>query len=94
MFSNYAKSELELMVGSNEEILWKGKPHQRCFILESIFNPLLPFALIWLLFDSIFIVTLLSTTSEMPHEFALTFVIFFIIHLMPVWIYLSGVFCT
>ena len=38
MFNNYAKSELELMVGSNEKILWKGKPNKRCFIFEWFTN--------------------------------------------------------
>ena len=93
MFNNYAKSELELMVGSNEEILWKGKPNKRCFILEGIFNPMLPFALVWFLFDSMFIAAFLggATISETPTAFTIIPIIFFLFHLMPVWIYLGGV---
>ena len=93
MFNNYAKSELELMVGSNEEILWKGKPNKRCFILEGIFNPMLPFALVWFLFDSMFIAAFLGgvTISETPTAFTIIPIIFFLFHLMPVWIYLGGV---
>ena len=90
MFNNYAKSELELMVGSNEEIFWKGKPNKRCFILEGIFNPLLPFALVWFLFDSIFIVSTAmetKTTGTIP----IFSIIFLLFHLMPVWIYLGGI---
>ena len=45
------EGNLEKIVGNEEKILWKGKPSKKCFILESIFNPLLPFALMWLLFD-------------------------------------------
>ena len=93
MFNNYAKSELELMVGSNEKILWKGKPNKRCFILEGIFNPMLPFALAWFLFDSLFIATFIggAATSGSPAVFSIFPLIFFLIHLMPVWIYLGGV---
>ena len=93
MFNNYAKSELELMVGSNEKILWKGKPNKRCFILEGIFNPMLPFASAWFLFDSLFIATFIggAATSGAPAVFSIFPLIFFLIHLMPVWIYLGGV---
>ena len=90
MFNNYAKSELELMVGKDEKILWQGKPNKRCFILEGIFNPLLPFALVWFLFDSIFIV---STAMEVKATGTIPIfsIIFFLLHLMPVWIYLGGI---
>ena len=93
MFNNYAKSELELMVGSNEKILWKGKPNKRCFILEGIFNPMLPFALAWFLFDSLFIAAFISgaATPGAPAVFSIFPLIFFLFHLMPVWIYLGGV---
>ena len=93
MFNNYAKSELELMVGSNEKILWKGKPNKRCFILEGIFNPMLPFALAWFLFDSLFIAAFIggAATPGAPAVFSIFPLIFFLFHLMPVWIYLGGV---
>ena len=93
MFNNYAKSELELMVGSNEKILWKGKPNKRCFILEGIFNPMLPFALVWFLFDSLFIAAFIggAATPGAPAVFSIFPLIFFLFHLMPVWIYLGGV---
>lgn len=93
MFNNYAKSELELMVGSNEKILWKGKPNKRCFTLEGIFNPMLPFALVWFLFDSLFIAAFIggAATPGAPAVFSIFPLIFFLFHLMPVWIYLGGV---
>ena len=37
------------------KILYAGKPDKKCFIFESIFNPLLPFAVLWGLFDMFFI---------------------------------------
>ena len=92
MLNNYAKTDLELMVGSNEKILWQGKPNKRGFILEGIFNPLLPFALIWFLFDSMFIFAFISglKTSQSLGSAALFPILFFALHLMPVWIYLGG----
>ena len=90
MFNNYAKSELELMVSSDEKIFWKGKPNKRCFILEGIFNPLLPFALVWFLFDSIFIVST-AMEAKATGTIPIFSIIFFLFHLMPVWIYLGGV---
>ena len=93
MFNNYAKSELELMVGKDEKILWQGKPNKRCFILEGIFNPMLPFALVWFLFDSLFIAAFIggAATPGAPAVFSIFPLIFFLFHLMPVWIYLGGV---
>ena len=40
-------NDLKLLIGENEQIYFEGKPNKKCYILEGIFNPLLPFALIW-----------------------------------------------
>ena len=40
------KEDLKQLVNENEKILYEGKPNKKCFIFESIFNPLLPFPLI------------------------------------------------
>lgn len=76
--------ELKGMVGLDETILYEGKPEKKCFVFESIFNPLLPFAIIWALFD----VGLLGTAIEGMQLFMISFTLF---HMMPVWIYLAGV---
>ena len=88
-----ALQQLHSMVGNNENILWSGKPNFKCFILESIFNPLLPFALVWALFDGFFIFTLThgATQAKTPVGFEIPLIAFFALHLMPVWIYLGGV---
>ena len=93
MFNNYAKTELELMVGKNETILWQGKPNKRCFILEGIFNPLFPFALVWFLVDAFFFTAFISTgiASNIPSNFSFLPAVFLLFHMMPVWIYLGGV---
>lgn len=52
---------------------------------------MLPFALIWALFDSLFIGAAIASGS--PSAIAMIFV-FMLFHLMPVWIYLGGVIFT
>ena len=81
---------LENIIGNEEKILWKGKPSKKCFLLESIFNPLLPFALLWLFFDLSFMENAMSLGGEMG-GFIFIFMLF---HLMPVWIYLAGAFLS
>ena len=82
-------NELKSLVGENEKIYYEGKPDFKCFIFESIFNPMLPVALIWFLFDSFFIGAFLSGPET--GGMGLFFVGFFLFHLMPVWMYLGGV---
>lgn len=76
--------ELKSMVGLEETILYEGKPDKKCFIFESIFNPLMPFAIVWAIFDMSFLRMSMGGMS---------FVIipFLLLHMMPVWIYLAGV---
>ena len=77
--------ELKSMVGMDETILYEGKPDKKCFIFESIFNPLLPVAIIWAVIDMGFLG--FGMGGGMP-VFMLPFMLF---HMMPVWIYLGGV---
>lgn len=75
--------ELRSMIGYNERILYEGKPDKKCFIFESIFNPLLPFAIVWALFDSSFIAMGFQGIN-------FTILPFMLLHMMPVWIYIAG----
>ena len=84
-------NELRALVGPNEKVYYEGKPDKRCFIFESIFNPLLPFAILWGLFDLFFIGAFTMGTGEEAGGFIAFFLIFMIIHMMPVWLYLGGV---
>ena len=84
--------ELKKLVGSNENIMYEGKPNKKCYIFESIFNPLLPLALIWAIIDfGIMGAAFFSGESE-----GMTFFIipFMLLHLMPVQLYLGGVIFT
>ena len=76
--------ELKNMVGRDETVLYEGKPDRKCFLFESVFNPLLPVAIIWAFLD---MGILSSAVGDMP-VFLLPFML---IHMMPVWIYLFGV---
>ncbi|MBQ3529506.1 MAG: PH domain-containing protein [Oscillospiraceae bacterium] len=76
--------ELKSMVGNDETILYEGKPDRKCFLFESIFNPLLPVAIIWAVID----VGFLGLASGQFNAVLTPFLLF---HMMPVWIYLSGV---
>ncbi len=81
-------NELTLLVGKGEKILYAGKPDKKCFIFESIFNPLLPFAALWGIFDMFFIGAAFS--SDKADEAAFFIIPFMALHMMPVWIYLGG----
>lgn len=76
--------ELKSMVGAEEKILYEGKPDKKCFIFESIFNPLMPFAIVWAVFDMSFFRMSMGGMS-------FVIVPFLLLHMMPVWIYLAGV---
>lgn len=84
--------ELKIIVGSNEKILYEGKPNKKCYIFESIFNPLLPFALLWAIVDcSILGGVFFAEGSGNMSFFIIPFMLF---HMMPVWIYLVGILFT
>lgn len=88
----YSQTPLSIMIPDNENIIWHSKPYMLCFILESIFNPLLPFALIWALVDGFFITSIFTGVAKAAEIPPLGFIIpFFALHLMPVWLYLGGI---
>lgn len=84
--------ELKAIVGSNEKILYEGKPNKKCYVFESIFNPSLPFALIWGIID--FGVIGASFFAEGDRNVSFFIIPFMLLHLMPVWIYLGGILFT
>ena len=84
--------EIKRMVGQGEHIYYEGRPDKKCFIYESIFNPLLPFALIWAIFDLGVMGGAMFQTNE--GGFLLFIIPFMLLHMMPVWIYLGGAIFT
>ena len=73
----------------NERIMWEGKPDKKTFLFEAIFNPLMPFAILWAFIDFGILGVNLFVSEDKSMLYFL--VPFFILHLMPVWLYLGGV---
>lgn len=83
-------TDLELAT-NGERIIWRGKPKFSCFVLETIFNPMLFVALIWGGIDLSFMTMAFSAPGAVDDGFGMFMILFFALHLMPVWIYLGGV---
>lgn len=86
------KEELKNMINPTETIMYEGCPDKKTFILESIFNPMLPVALIWGFFDMMML--FMSSTSDsvrvngnqVSTQQGLMFIVpFLLIHMLPVW---------
>lgn len=82
--------DLRRRIGEDETIYWQGTPDRKAFLLKSIFNFLLPIAIVWAIFDFGFLAgTLFSDPEDGSPEWFL--IPFLMLHLMPVWIYVFGV---
>ena len=81
--------DLRAIIGPDEQILYEGKPNKKCFILESVFNPLLPVAIIWAVIDFGIMGNVFLEQDFGGMGFFM--VPFMMLHLMPVWLYLGGV---
>ena len=78
--------------GGNEQLLWKGKPNKKIYIIERVFK-MMPLALFWLICDCAFLVVIgfQYANGNMP-MFTLAFIIpFFCVHLTPVWVWIYNV---
>ena len=71
-----------------EQLLWSTKPKKSAFIINKVLA-MMPIALLWLGFDSMFIFATIS--SGQIKEMLFLIIPFFAIHLMPVWIWLANV---
>lgn len=85
--TNY-QMDLSSPLVEGETLIWSSKPKKTAFIMNKILM-MMPIALIWLAFDSFFI-SLIIKSGQIKQM--LFFVIpFFILHLMPVWIWLGNI---
>lgn len=80
-------------IGTDENILWEGTKDGKVSLFEAIFNPLMPFALIWFVFDMVVILGF-SKTMSAEGIFLGGMIGFVALHMMPVWIYLIGIFTS
>lgn len=85
---NTSSTNFENLLTKGEEIIWSGKPKKSAFIINKALH-MLPIALIWLMFDSTFIIAMFS--SDMPKNMLFFVIPFFALHLMPVWSWLGNV---
>ncbi len=78
------------MLMDGETIIWAGSPKKSAFILNKALE-MLPIAIIWLLFDGVFIGAMFNTDMGDLGPMWIFLVVFFALHLAPVWIWLSNV---
>ena len=83
-----SESNISNILTDGEEIIWKGKPKKSAFIINKALT-MMPFALIWLMFDGAFLAVAFS--NGIPKQMLYFIIPFFAFHLMPVWIWLSNV---
>lgn len=72
------------VLAAGEAVLWRGKPKKSAFIATKSLT-MLPIALIWLILD----MSILIPSLEVG-EMLFFIVPFFLLHLMPVWIWLGS----
>ncbi len=83
--------ELKATVGSNEKILYEGKPHKKCYILKAII-PFFPFALFWAGISFFILVNIINSGKNA--NMVLFLVLFMLVFMVPVWFYLSFIFLS
>lgn len=86
------ENTLESVLGADEKILFRSKPNKRSYILAAVLK-MLPIAVVWLCFDSAFLalIGVGIRGGEVPVKLLGFIVPFFVIHLTPVWIWLSKI---
>ncbi len=85
------KNKVEDILTEGEKILVSLVPNRKVFMLESFFKGL-PLALIWGIFDGIFISFIFSNNLyEQIGPFVVGLIFFFLIHLIPVWLYIGNI---
>ena len=82
---------LDSLLTKDEQVLLKTKPNKKAFIFSKILF-MLPFALIWIFFDSFMIYMMLANDifSQIPTFVIVFIVIFFLLHLLPFWLWLAN----
>ena len=83
---NYEETLVSPLI-EGENILWSSKPKKSAFIINKVLV-MMPFALIWLLFDSMFIIPIVK--SGQIKEMLFFIIPFFAFHLLPVWIWIAN----
>ena len=80
---------IETVLNPDENILWRGKPLKKSFILSAVLK-MLPLVILWVGIDVTLIVCF-AIFLEIDWWFYLIFAVFFLFHLMPLWIYIWNI---
>ena len=83
---------VENMLSAGEQIILREKPKRNAYKLAQVFK-MMPFALLWIVFDGAFIGLMIGFElfKSMPAPLIVFLVVFFAFHLLPVWIWISNV---
>ena len=82
------ENSIEDILDKDEQVLLREKPYKKAYILAAVFKAL-PFTLIWLAFDTAFIVGIAMVGAP---KFIWGFIVpFFALHLTPVWFYFANI---
>ena len=88
------QNSVEDILSKDEKILQRLKPNKRVLLLESIFKGL-PVVLLWVAFDTFFIVMMVVTGAFKENTGLIPAVIaFFALHLLPLWLYILNIIKT
>ena len=82
---------LDSLLTKDEQVLLKTKPNKKAFIFSKILF-MLPFALIWIVFDGFMIYMMVANGifAHIPTFVIVFIVIFFLLHLLPFWFWLAN----
>ena len=83
--ANHLNSVKELLL-SDEQVLWEAKPKKSAYILSAIIK-MMPIAILWIIFDTFFIMSIIKIMGTFPWFLWL----FFAAHLIPVWIWIANI---
>ncbi len=85
-------NSIDDMLEDDEEVIWTDKPKKSAFVWSKILS-MLPIALIWILFDGLFIFLMIKygVFNSAPTILKVVLVVFFVLHLTPVWIWISNI---
>ena len=88
------QNSVEDILSKDEKILQRLKPNKRVLLLESVFKGL-PVVLLWVAFDTFFIVMMIVTGAFKENPGLIPAVIaFFALHLLPLWLYILNIIKT
>lgn len=83
--ANHLNSVKELLL-SDEQVLWEAKPKKSAYILSAIIK-MMPIAILWIIFDTFFIMSIIKIMGTFPWYLWL----FFALHLIPVWAWIANI---